>query len=141
MRILQKNRTTVELGYTGDPSAGRYEIFVLNPNASRWSVICSDDKCSLTPVQPGTPYTILLGTCSSWNPVRCVGRAKPLIVTFLPDGKCFIVALRPYFLSQGYNYLFTLMRRARCCNSIERRHKKFRGRDHASRRKSCDSLL
>ncbi len=141
MRILQRDKTSAELSYTRDPDAGSYELFVLNPNFARRSIFCSNDKCSLTSMQPGTTYTILPGTCSSAYPVRCIGRAKPLVITSLPDGKCSIVALLLYFLSQSCTYLFTLMRRSRCCNSIERRHHQFHGRDHASRRKSCNSIL
>ncbi len=87
MRVIRKDKTSVELGYNRDPGAGRYEIFVLNPNFTRRSVSCENDKCSFTEMRPGTTYNIWLGTCSSWNPVRCVGRAKPLVVTTTPDGK------------------------------------------------------
>ncbi len=86
MRVIGKDKTSIGLAYNLDPDAGRYEIFVLNPNSARRSVICDNDRCSVTALQPGTSYTFWLGTCTSWNPVRCVGRAKPLVVTTIPDG-------------------------------------------------------
>ncbi len=87
MRVIRKDKISVTLGYNRDPGAGRYEIYLLNPNSKRRAAPCNIDECSFTDMQPGTTYTIWLGTCSGRNPVRCVGRAKPLVVTSATDGK------------------------------------------------------
>ncbi len=139
MRVIRKDRTSVELGYNRDPGAGRYEIFVLNPNFSRRSVPCNDDKCLFTEMQPGTTYNIWLGTSSSWNPVRCVGRAKPLVVTATPAGKC--VCLGYFSAIQKHCLKLSIQNRSHCYHRTEWRHHQFHRWGHATRWKSWHSLL
>ncbi len=87
MHILRKNNTNAELGYTRNPDFGRYEIFVRTPDSPRRSLGCTNDKCSVSALQPGTTYTVWLGACTGSIPVRCVGRPKPVVLTTTPNAK------------------------------------------------------